>query len=123
MAKNLPQCQRPGFDPWVRKIPQRREWQPTPVFLPEESYGQRSRRLHTVHGVAKSQTGLSTHSNTQGELGEVAWPDRLTFRGPIWTLPQCSRQEVIKNQFVVILMDGDKACTDYSLGQRELMIL
>ena len=28
---------RPGFDPWVGKIPRRREWQPTPVFLPGES--------------------------------------------------------------------------------------
>ena len=28
-----------GFDPWVRKIPWRREWQPIPVFLPGESYG------------------------------------------------------------------------------------
>ena len=26
-----------GFDPWVRKIPWRRKWQPTPVFLPENS--------------------------------------------------------------------------------------
>ena len=31
-----------GFDPWVRKIPWRRAWQPTPVFLPGESHGQRS---------------------------------------------------------------------------------
>ena len=30
------------FDPWVRKIPRRRAWQHTPVFLPEESHGQRS---------------------------------------------------------------------------------
>ena len=30
------------FDPWVRKIPWRREWQPTPVFLPGESHRQRS---------------------------------------------------------------------------------
>ena len=30
------------FHPWVEKIPWRREWQPTPVFLPGESYGQRS---------------------------------------------------------------------------------
>ena len=30
------------FYPWVGKIPWRREWQPTPVFLPGESYGQRS---------------------------------------------------------------------------------
>ena len=30
-------CGRPGFDPWVGEIPWRRAWQPTPVFLPEES--------------------------------------------------------------------------------------
>ena len=30
---------RPGFHPWVRKIPWRRAWQPTPVFLPGESHG------------------------------------------------------------------------------------
>jgi len=30
------------FDPWVEKIPWRRKWQPTPVFLPGESHGQRS---------------------------------------------------------------------------------
>ena len=30
------------FGPWVGKIPRRREWLPTPVFLPGESHGQRS---------------------------------------------------------------------------------
>ena len=33
---------RPGFNPWIRKIPWKREWQPTPVFLPWEFHGQRS---------------------------------------------------------------------------------
>ena len=37
-----PQCQKPRFDPWVGKIPWRRKWQPTPVFLPGKSHGQRS---------------------------------------------------------------------------------
>ena len=32
----------PGFDPWVRKNPWRRKWQPTPVFLPGRSPGRRS---------------------------------------------------------------------------------
>ena len=32
---------KPRFSPWVRKIPWRREWQPTPVFLPGEFHGQR----------------------------------------------------------------------------------
>ena len=31
------QCRRLRFDPWVRKIPWKRAWQPTPVFLPGES--------------------------------------------------------------------------------------
>ena len=31
------QCQRPGFNPWVRKIPWRREWKPIPVSLLGES--------------------------------------------------------------------------------------
>ena len=42
-----PACQcrwpkRSGFHPWVRKILWRRKWQPTPVFLPEKSHGQRN---------------------------------------------------------------------------------
>ena len=36
------QYRRPRFDPWVRKIPWRRKWPPTPVFLPGEFHGQRS---------------------------------------------------------------------------------
>jgi len=35
-------CKRCRFHPWVGKIPWRRAWQPTPVFLPGESHGQRS---------------------------------------------------------------------------------
>ena len=35
-------CKRCEFNPWVRKIPWRRAWQPTPVFLPKESHGQRN---------------------------------------------------------------------------------
>jgi len=36
------QCRRPRFSPWVRKIPWRRPWQPTPVFLLGEFHGQRN---------------------------------------------------------------------------------
>ena len=36
------QCGRPRFNPWVRKIPWRRGWLSTPVFLPGELHGQRS---------------------------------------------------------------------------------
>ena len=36
-VKNLPTMWRPGFDPWIGKIPWRMAWHPTPVFLPGES--------------------------------------------------------------------------------------
>ena len=46
VVKNLPaNAKRPkrhSFDPWVRKIPWRRAWQPIPMFLPGDSHGQRS---------------------------------------------------------------------------------
>ena len=35
------QCRGCGLDSWVRKIPWRRKWQPTPVFLPGKSHGQK----------------------------------------------------------------------------------
>ena len=41
MVKNLPVCRRHEIDPWVGKIPWRRKWQPTPVFLSGEFHGQR----------------------------------------------------------------------------------
>ena len=39
-----------GFDSWVEKIPWRRKWQPTPVFLPGESHGQRSLTGYSLWG-------------------------------------------------------------------------
>ena len=40
--KNLPVMQETRFDPWVGKIPLRKEWLPIPIFLPGEFHGQRS---------------------------------------------------------------------------------
>ena len=39
LVKNLPECRRPEFNIWVRKIPWRREQLPTPVFWPREFHG------------------------------------------------------------------------------------
>ena len=61
------QCRRHkgcGFDPWVGKIPWRRTWQPTPVFLPGESpWTEEPDGLQSMG--SQSQTGLkqlSTHA-------------------------------------------------------------
>ena len=50
------QFRRPEFDPWVRKIPWRREWLPTPVFLPREYHGQRSLAGYSAWGRKESET-------------------------------------------------------------------
>ena len=53
----MQETQETWVQPWVGKIPWRRAWQPTPVFLPGESHGQRS-PVATVDGVTKSWTQL-----------------------------------------------------------------
>ena len=58
MAKICLQCRRPEFDSWVGNIPWRREWLPTPVFLPGE-FQDRGAWQAIVHGVTKSFTQLS----------------------------------------------------------------
>ena len=48
------QCRRPGFDPWLGKIPWRREWQPIPVFLPGMFHGQKSLAGYSPWGCKES---------------------------------------------------------------------
>ena len=50
------QCRKRVFDPFVRKIPWRRQWQPTPVFLPGKSHGQRSLAGYSPWGQKESDT-------------------------------------------------------------------
>ena len=71
----------PGSDPWVWKIPWRRAWQPTPVFLSGESHGQRSLVGCSPWGHKESDTTerlsarIHTHTHTH---------TRSHFRTPMW---------------------------------------
>ena len=63
-----PTCQcmrhkRLRFNPWVEKIPWRRKWQPTPVFLPGESHAQRS------------LLGYSPWDHKESDTNEATWHD------------------------------------------------
>ena len=60
------EAQRRGLDPQLGKVPQRREWQPTPVFLPGESQGQR--------GLAGYSAWGHTELDTTEQLGVHACP-------------------------------------------------
>ena len=89
MVQNLPTMRETWFDPWVKKIPWRREWLPTPIFLPEELHGQRSlvcyspwgrkesdrteQLTHThrhvcVHAHARARAHTHTHTHTHTHL-------------------------------------------------------
>ena len=50
------QSGRPGCNSWVGKFPWRRKWQPTPVFLPGEAYGQRSLAGYSLWDHQESDT-------------------------------------------------------------------
>ena len=52
------QCRKHGFNPWLKKIPWRRKWQPTVAFLPGKFHGQRGAWQATVHGDTESWTGF-----------------------------------------------------------------
>ena len=60
------QCRRHrrcGFDPWVGKVPWKRKWQPTPVFLPGESSGQRRLAGYSPWGHKELNTTEHTHEH------------------------------------------------------------
>ena len=100
-SKVFLQCGRPWFDPWVRKTPRRREWIPTPVFLPGESHGQRSlegyspgghkesdtteRPSHTLPG--KCPVCVRHSANVSSSHGEVAQLFRESLLSGAWNVP------------------------------------
>ena len=61
LVKNHLQCRRPGFNPWVGKMPWRREKLPTPVFWPGEFHG-----LYSPGNSPGQKTGVGRLSLLQG---------------------------------------------------------
>ena len=74
MVKNPPACRRPRFDPWVRKIPWRRKWLPTPVFLLGEFHGQRSLVGYSLWSHKESDTTEQlTHTHTHSTADKLKY--------------------------------------------------
>ena len=59
------QCRRRGFHPWIGKILWRSKWQPTPVFLPGKSHGQRSLAGYSPWGHKRVRHNLMTNQQQQ----------------------------------------------------------
>ena len=68
--------QQPGFNPWVEKIPWRRECLPTPVFLPGESHGQRSLVGYSPWNLKESDT---TERLTHMDFVNIGFGEILDF--------------------------------------------
>ena len=73
MVKNLPAMRETQFNPWVQKIPWRRAWLPTPVFLPGELHGEKSLIGFSPRGCKESDmteqlTHTHTHTHTHNPL-------------------------------------------------------
>ena len=76
------QCRRPWFDSWVGKIPWRRAWHPTAVFLSGESHGQRSLVDYSLWGRKESDMTLYVpvckcvckRQITQASAPSLLWP-------------------------------------------------
>ena len=78
-------CERRGFDPWVGKIPWQRTWQPTPVFLPRESHGQRSLMGYSPQGHKElDTTKANQHVLTHVDLCKI---DPYNLLGNIMASP------------------------------------
>ena len=91
-------CKRCEFNPWVRKIPWRRAWQPTPIFFPGKFHGQRSLLSSSPWGCIESDMSEATYQAHTGQaqacpqvgllsqplLYLILWP-RLWWSS--WSLP------------------------------------
>ena len=72
--------QEPSFESWVRKIPWKRAWQPTPVFLPGKSHGQRSLVGYSPWGCQESDmTEWLTLSFSSCHITCLLWKMRDGF--------------------------------------------
>ena len=61
MLKRLSAVRETWFDPWVRKIPWRSKWQPSPVLLPGKSHRRRSLVGYSPWGCKESDTAEQLH--------------------------------------------------------------
>ena len=61
-----------GFYPWVRKIPWRRKWYPTPIFLPGKPYRQRSPEGYSPWDSRVEHNWVTEHTH-EHHISEHLW--------------------------------------------------
>ena len=82
-----------GSIPWVRKIPWRRQWQPTPVLLPGKSHGRRSLAGYTLWGRKRAGHDWVTERAHTHLKGHPA-PAQLLYHHQ-WDIPGSIRSQAV----------------------------
>ena len=99
LVKNCLQYRRPGFDPWVGKIPWRRERLPTPVFWPGEFHGLYSARGHKESDMTERLSlcpFLKSASRVRVITGPSKWWVKKRFL-QMWEIKMCVYLCTLKN--------------------------
>ena len=89
------QCRSPRFNPWVRKIPWRRDWQPIPVCLPGESHGQRSLAGYSPWGRKESDTTEQLSAHTLIKVVKIELQPGKAQAGSWWETEQSQKVNFI----------------------------
>ena len=113
-----PTCQcrrlkRHGFNPWVGKIPWRRTWQPTPVFLPRESHGQRSLAGYSPCGRRVRHT---EQVSTVQQVSQLIWLCSPQPTAPKPVLSLCHPPLPHLPNLVLLMQGGIDSSAQITLG-------
>ena len=102
------QCRRCRLEPWVRKVPWRRKWQPAPVFLPGKPHGQRSLVGYSPWGHKRVRHDLVTKRQS-GHSGSYPYLTMNSFKNLMKCLDLFTRKI---EKSITLIMQGCKAFHD-----------
>ena len=96
------QCERPGFDSWIGKIPWKRQWQSTPVLLPGKSHGWRSLVGYSPWARKESDTTERLHFH-------------LALHCYMLAFSSCSKRGLLSNVVCRLLVTGTSYVVEQEL--------
>ena len=127
---NVGRCGRHRFDPWVGKIPWSRKWQPTLVFLPGQSHGQKSlvgyspwghKELDTTERLSMITPLLLMVGNNVRKC-PFSWKIHAVFRGEVSVCQQLIPKWVQDKKKVYVQIEGEsKCCEMFKTGESRYM--
>uniref|UniRef100_A0AC11DI30 Uncharacterized protein n=1 Tax=Ovis aries TaxID=9940 RepID=A0AC11DI30_SHEEP len=98
------------LDPWVRKIPWRRAWQPTPVFLPGESHGKEPEYIIRNTGLEEAQAGIKI---ARRNINNLSYADDTTL--------MAESEEELKRLLMKVKEESEKVGLKLNIQKMKIM--